>query len=230
MAGLKAVLFDGGNTLLELDYPWLAALARRLGAEGATEEEIGLAGASLLRRSGLRYATTPAPQEASSLVQESFAAIGSAIGLEPVAAAEFARRVQREDDEHPQGLWRCAAPEARDMLGELKARDLLLGVISNSDGRAAHHLDLAGLGTFLDLVIDSSHVGIEKPNPAIFRLALAQFGLASYEAAYVGDLLDVDVAGARRAGLRPVLYDRFGAYADVPDLRIRSLGELTQFL
>ncbi len=230
MAGLKAVFFDGGNTLLELDYPWLTDLARRLGANRAAPEAIGLAGARLLRERSLRYGRTPPVQDAQAVFEESFAAIAAEIGLPPAAAVEFARRSRREDQEHPQGLWRCPAPGAQATLAALRARQLRLGVISNSDGQAQAHLELAGLATHLDLVIDSSQVGVEKPHPAIFRLALAQFGLASTEAVYVGDLLDLDVLGARGAGLAPYLYDRFGAYPDVTEPRIRSLSELLDLL
>ena len=230
MPALKAVLFDGGNTLLELDYPWLAKLARRLGADGATPEAIGRAGARLMRQRSLRYGRTPPRQEAHEVFEESFSSIAAELGLSPMAAAEFARRAHLEDREHPQGLWRCPAPGALATLAALKARNLHLGVISNADGNAEAHLGLAGFAHYLDLVIDSSQVGVEKPDPTIFRLALAQLGLASHEAVYVGDLLDVDVAGARGAGLMPYLYDPYDVYPDVAEQRVRALRELLDHL
>ena len=51
------------------------------------------------------------------------------------------------------------------------------------------------------MVIDSSVFGIEKPDPAIFRAALEALNVAPEEALYVGDLYDVDVVGARAAGM-----------------------------
>jgi len=53
-------------------------------------------------------------------------------------------------------------------------------------------------------------VGVEKPDPRIFGLALARAGLAPGEAAYVGDLYSVDVRGARAAGMGAVLLDPGG--------------------
>ncbi len=226
MPALKAVLFDGGNTLLDLDYPWLTKLARRLGAADPTPEAIGRAGARLMRQRSLRYGRTPARQDAQAVFEESFSAIAAELGLSPMAAAEFARRAHLEDREHPQGLWRCPAPGALATLSALRARNLHLGVISNSGGKVEAHLGLAGLADYLDLVIDSSQVGVEKPDPAIFRLALAQLGLSSHEAVYVGDLLDIDCAGARGAGLTPYLYDPYDVYPDVEEQRVRALREL----
>jgi putative hydrolase of the HAD superfamily len=62
--------------------------------------------------------------------------------------------------------------------------------------------------------VDSGAVGIEKPDPRIFAMALALADVAPDEALYVGDLYPVDVVGARRAGLEPVLLDPLGRYGD----------------
>jgi putative hydrolase of the HAD superfamily len=55
------------------------------------------------------------------------------------------------------------------------------------------------------VVIDSSLVGVEKPDPAIFLAALDSLGVGPEEALYVGDLYEVDVVGARAAGIEAVL-------------------------
>jgi putative hydrolase of the HAD superfamily len=71
-------------------------------------------------------------------------------------------------------------------------------------------LEAHGLAALVDFVIDSSEVGVEKPDPRIFALGLARGGVAASEAAYVGDLYSVDVLGARAAGLAAVLIDPRG--------------------
>jgi putative hydrolase of the HAD superfamily len=60
---------------------------------------------------------------------------------------------------------------------------------------------------WLEFVLDSSEVGVEKPDPRIFRLALERAGLAPDEAVYVGDIYSIDVLGARAAGMGAVLLD-----------------------
>src|SRR5439155_26572101 len=95
--------------------------------------------------------------------------------------------------------------------------------ISNSNGSAETLLASVGLGPYLDFVVDSGEVGVEKPNPRIFELALARAGVAAAEAAYIGDFYSIDVRGAAAAGLRAVLLDpgRFWVTRDcamAPDL------------
>jgi HAD superfamily hydrolase (TIGR01509 family) len=102
-------------------------------------------------------------------------------------------------------LWSMVAPGTRDALARLRAARLRLGVVSNSDGRVDAALEAAGLLEFFDVVIDSARTGVEKPNPAIFHAALEVLGIPAHEAVYVGDLYEVDVVGARAAGMDAVL-------------------------
>jgi FMN phosphatase YigB (HAD superfamily) len=83
-------------------------------------------------------------------------------------------------------------------------------VISNSNGSIRSILSSLGLVEHLDFVLDSHEVGVEKPDPKIFQLALSRAGVAPTEAAYVGDLYSIDVRGARAAGMRAVLLDPGG--------------------
>jgi putative hydrolase of the HAD superfamily len=81
------------------------------------------------------------------------------------------------------------------------------GVISNSNGSVASILEALGFLPYLEFVLDSFVVGIEKPDPRIFRRALEQAGVAPHEAVYVGDLYSIDVLGARAVGMGAVLLD-----------------------
>src|SRR6202008_159585 len=83
----------------------------------------------------------------------------------------------------------------------------VVGVISNSNGSGKRALEIAGLAPQLDFVIDSSVVGISKPDPRIFALGLQAAGTSAEQTVYVGDSYFVDVVGSRQAGLRAVLFD-----------------------
>jgi FMN phosphatase YigB (HAD superfamily) len=78
-------------------------------------------------------------------------------------------------------------------------------VVSNSDGRVEQALEAAGLRHLFDVVIDSTLAGVEKPDPRIFQAALEQLGVNPDEVIYVGDLYEIDVLGARAAGIEAVL-------------------------
>ena len=100
-------------------------------------------------------------------------------------------------------------PEAKSVLGELQGR-YKLALISNFDHPPHVHrlLDELALRPFFDAVVVSGDVGVKKPDPAIFAPALEQTGLATDEAIFVGDSPEDDIAGAKAAGLRPVLIRR----------------------
>lgn len=102
-------------------------------------------------------------------------------------------------------LWCSVPPETRDALQRLQAAKFQLGVVSNSEGRVSEALEAAGLRQYFDVIVDSGLVGIEKPNPHIFEIALREIGVEPDEAIYVGDLYDVDILGARAAGIEGVL-------------------------
>ena len=123
-------------------------------------------------------------------------------------------------------LWRQTENGTAQVLEELKNRGYILAVVSNSDGRIESAFAHTGLTGYFDFFIDSFNVGIEKPHPGIFLLATERAIVAPEQAAYVGDLYAVDVVGARKAGLLPILYNPFDGNRDRDCLSIRSLSDL----
>jgi putative hydrolase of the HAD superfamily len=97
-----------------------------------------------------------------------------------------------------------------------------MGVVSNWDTRLPNVLERLDLGRFFESVIVSSVEGVEKPDPLIFRRALTSLGAEAATTMHVGDLPEVDLAGAEAAGIRGVLVDRKGrldpALDALPDL------------
>jgi putative hydrolase of the HAD superfamily len=102
-------------------------------------------------------------------------------------------------------LWCSVADRTHESLGRLRSAGLRLGVVSNSDGRVEQALQAAGLIDYFDVVVDSHQLGIEKPDPRIFRVALDALSVRPDEAIYIGDLYEVDVMGAQSAGIEAVL-------------------------
>jgi len=97
-------------------------------------------------------------------------------------------------------------------------------VISNADGRVRDLLERAGVAALLECILDSAEVGVEKPDPRIFEAAASRLGLPASECAYIGDIYEIDILGARGAGLYPILIG--DCPADEPVERIRALEEL----
>jgi putative hydrolase of the HAD superfamily len=130
-------------------------------------------------------------------------------------------------------LWFAIAPGCIDGLHALEASGVRLGVVSNADGMIAERLREReilqvgpGLGVEVECVIDSGVVGVMKPAARIFEIALTAMGLDASEVWYVGDMPAIDVVGARRAGIRPIVVDPFGLHHDADYDRVESLAEL----
>jgi putative hydrolase of the HAD superfamily len=118
-------------------------------------------------------------------------------------------------------------PDVLATLALLRARDIRLVVVSNWDISLALTLQALGLGELLDAVITSAQVGVAKPAPELFQAALAAQEVSAAQALHVGDDPHLDVAGARAAGVLPVLLRRGwspGTPADA--VTITSLADL----
>jgi putative hydrolase of the HAD superfamily len=136
-----------------------------------------------------------------------------------------------------EGLWTRRAPGGAEGLRALRDTGVRLGIISNSDGTVEQQLrdyDVAqvgpGAGIEVECIIDSTVVGVSKPDPRIFKLALDAMGLAPADAWYVGDTPAFDVDGARAAGVRPLLLDPYGLQVDGPHERVESLAAVAALI
>jgi len=200
---VRAVVFDAGHTLLEMDY---ARLTAYLGSRGHDLGEAVVTDAE--RRARARLDTERAARGSRERTGEGRYVrylteyLGLTDDAERRAIAEWRRGFNV-----PIGLCHQADGEAPKALQRARAAGLIVGVISNSNGSVKRALEIAGLAPFLDFVIDSSVVGISKPDPRIFALGLEAAGTAPAETIYVGDSYFVDVVGARQAGLGAVLFD-----------------------
>jgi HAD superfamily hydrolase (TIGR01509 family) len=123
-------------------------------------------------------------------------------------------------------LWETVPDEVRPSLAALRAAGFRLVVLSNANGTLHRAFQRLGLTSAFDLIFDSHDEGVEKPDPRFFHLALERAGADAATTMHVGDLYHVDVAGARAAGLMPVLLDVAGLYPDCDCLRLQSLSEL----
>ena len=111
-------------------------------------------------------------------------------------------------------------------LAALRERGLRLVVVSNWDASLHEVLERAGLDVLVDGAISSAEHGAGKPDPSIFAAGLELAGVAASEAIHVGDTPEEDVAGARAAGIEPVLVVRSGAAAPDGVRTVRTLDEL----
>lgn len=209
---VSALFFDAGNTLLQINYGDLAACLR---ARGISADPEAVVGAEHRARVRLDPHLAPGASTEDRMIFHHYVRYllqGLNVTDERIVQSvyEWVR-----DYNPPVGLWNRADPEAESVLQRLRGLGLRLGVISNSNGSVRTILAETGLTPYLDFVLDSAEVGVEKPDPRIFRMALDEARVAPAEAVYIGDLYSVDVLGARSAGLEAILLGPGGVWGNL---------------
>lgn len=136
------------------------------------------------------------------------------------------------------GVWTRIVPGSPAALAQIAATGVKLAIVSNADGSVEAQLaddDICqmgpGPGVEMHAILDSSVVGVAKPDPRIFEIALERLGgVAPDRAIHVGDTPAADAAGARAAGITPVLIDPFDDHPDFDGLRVSSLQQVAELL
>jgi FMN phosphatase YigB (HAD superfamily) len=215
---IDTVFLDVGNTLISIDFDWVArelgtrnfqcvadalrraeakarpAYSERLFVEGIPE------GTDLFRMylsvmlKELDVTSCLAPDEFDALVIE-------------------LRKVLRPAGTGASLLWRSVMPRVPEALARFQAMGKKLVIVSNSDGTVERSITEAGLRPFFDVVVDSAIAGYEKPDPRIFAHALEASGSTPERTLHVGDIYHADVTGARGAGVHVVMLDPFNDWS-----------------
>ncbi len=203
---MRAVLFDLGNTLVSYytaaDFaPILGKCLRgcisELALETRVDENELLQRALALNTEHADYAVWPLAERLNVLFSDS------------VSDPTFQERLT---DAFLEPIFATALldPDALSILASLRARGIRTAIVSNTPwGSPAHawRVELArhGLLAAVDAAVFCTDVGYRKPHPAPIERALNLLGVRAAEAVFVGDDPRWDVAGAQRAGVRPIL-------------------------
>ncbi len=196
---LRAVTFDFGQTLAELDTAMLAA---RLAERG-----VGVDAAALDAARPVMW------RRYNAAIREGLGGhpwvllMATLLGEAGVATERVPELAGWLFTEQPaRNLWRRPIDGMIDVVRELRAKGLPVGVVSNSEGGLATLIAEMGWTADFDAVADSGALGMEKPAPEIFAWTAARLGVGLHEIAHVGDSWSADYVGARNAGMRAVLF------------------------
>jgi putative hydrolase of the HAD superfamily len=150
-------------------------------------------------------------------------------------------------------VWNQQLAGAADGLLRLAEAGVPLAVVSNADGtielllaqlglchlreptdgsdpKAGEPAASPGVGATMEAIVDSTVVGVEKPDPAIFAIALAAVGTEAARTVHVGDTIHADIVGAHAAGLRPLHLDPVGWCADTTHEHVRDLAAVADLI
>ena len=220
---VEAVFLDVGGVFHLPSHEIIGAALRRAGVGGRL-------GGDVLDRA--HYAGVAALVDWPSGDTGIWTAYEEAYAREVGAPAECVADAVAELDVafRAEGVWSRQVPGSVDGLRALQATGVALAIVSNSDGTLEGRLRNEGIcqvgpgtGVPMSIVIDSAAVGVAKPDPAIFTLALDACGVAPERALHIGDTVGADIDGALAAGVRPLHLDPYGFCTDnshphIPDL------------
>jgi len=122
---------------------------------------------------------------------------------------------------------RRATDGAAALLAALKPRARVAIVTNNLLEEQQNKLEYCGLASFVDALVASEDVGVSKPDPAIFRIALDRLGASSREAVMMGDSWHADIAGAHAAGIRAVWFNPQRQPRPLPHYEVEEMHSLT---
>jgi putative hydrolase of the HAD superfamily len=212
---------DAGNTVIFLDHARLAGLAEARGFRTDAATLIRTEGAAKRRHARgdmvtveWAHETEPGAGGWGGMVATILAEAGFPVSELPALLEEVWRaHVQRN-------LWSLVPEGFSAAMGRARARGVRVVIVSNSEGMLDRLFAELGIGDDFDLLLDSGKVGLEKPDPRLFAIALERFAVTPAEALHLGDIYSTDIAGARAAGMRAALVDPYGhyngMYPDVP--------------
>jgi HAD superfamily hydrolase (TIGR01549 family) len=213
------LFFDMGATLLDERHALIALFGKLV--QVAAERGLRVSEEDVARA----FQTAPARYEPSWLAS----ALNVLFAKDDDRAFVLDRVGYRADLDEPY-------PDAVPVLSRLAGR-YNIGVIANQAPGAWERLEGHGLSPFVSLCLPSAEVGITKPDPAIFRLALERAQCEPGVAVMIGDRIDNDIRPARQLGWGTIRVRQGLAASQVPrdaldeaDLTVSTLSEISDIL
>jgi putative hydrolase of the HAD superfamily len=201
----RVILFDALGTLVALEPPaprLQAELASRLGLE-VTEAQASQAVAAEISYYRGHLDEGRDPDSLATLRRRCAGVLRDALPAPELDLDRLAEALLAS-------LRFTTFPDVAPALIGARGHGRRLVVVSNWDVSLNGVLAALELAPLLDGIVTSAVAGARKPSPAIFEHALALVRAEPAEAIHVGDSLEEDVAGARAAGIEPVLIRRSG--------------------
>ncbi|HUN91118.1 MAG TPA: HAD-IA family hydrolase [Burkholderiaceae bacterium] len=208
MRTVLCVLFDVDDTLF--DHTFASQAALRL----VTQADPRLAETEFqpMLTANMRILEQLHPEVVAGRVRlddarvERFRRLLAQFGGDVARAADMAEAFREAYGRHER-----LVPGVDALLPRLRRFGVRLGIVSNNT-LATQEAKLSRLGIdahFEELIVSAEH-GISKPDPRLFDVALRRIGISAADSVHVGDRWDLDVVGARSAGVAPVWFNRFG--------------------
>ncbi len=234
-ATVEAVVFDIGGVFLYPHPRQIAPVLTELGVAQPSDDmafreahHAGVAALSLAAAPLVEAGTTISEPAIWATYDHGYAA---ALDVDPSLFDAFRAAKPRIE-------WDWLHVDNRNAFHELHASGMPLAIVSNNSGAAPEQMKQHGVCWVTEdeelpqvaAIIDSSLVGVAKPDPAIMTPALHALGLPPERVLYVGDTVHADVLGATAAGMQSVQLDPFDQHDHYTHARVHDLAALNELL
>ncbi|KAJ2746699.1 hypothetical protein GGI20_001120 [Coemansia sp. BCRC 34301] len=237
LSNIRLVTFDLFDTLYTPAEPVSVTYARPLHQHGFGNIQPAAVGAGFARAFKETHAKHPCYGYGQGMTSKQW--------WEQVIARTWLHSANIDIAEHPKLLaerealiTRFASSEGYRMFDDvprilpyLQRKGIKLGVISNMDENAEGVLRSFEIRRYFDFVLTSINVGVEKPDPKMFDLALAAVNVRPYDSLHIGDSEKLDYLPAKAAGMEALLVDRSRqalGKTGISEKYIGSLNDLTK--
>lgn len=220
----EAVFFDVGDTLIYIPVERPEWIVRALAMLGITTDLQKVQAAASRADDDLRPPGFRAPMSIAeeNVFRRAYArCLLENLGITTIDPELLADGIHYVD-------YAVCYPETHDVLSALHAKSRL-GIISNAPPRLNDALDRLGLTGYFEVIVNSSLVGVSKPEPAIYEIALAEMQVPAEVCAFVDDL-PPNIAAAEHLGFTGLLLDRQWQYHDAPHRRVADLWPVVDLL
>ncbi len=228
MAAIRAIFFDIGDTLVFDSPPLPERLASAARSAGLMLGPARLPEAFRAAEAfGVQKYVDGIAWDAPGALREIMAVLLAALQQPPLTDSQWTALAAAFTSAP---FTRYAHPGAAALLTELTRRGFVLGAISDWEDTLPDVLTELGLLPYFRALSISACVGVTKPNPRLFEDALAQINLPPDACLHVGDWYELDVAGARAAGMNALLFDWAGRHPDADCPRVTTWEQLSSYL
>lgn len=228
----KAVIFDFGGTLDTNGIHWsvmFLEIYKKLGLEFTTEQynyAYVKADEDLKKISG-------SIEDYKTLLHKQAELHLKYIFSEKLSSVEIYELANRVNEDIMLVVDSCLT-ESKKILGILKKSGYILCIVSNFYGNLEKICDNIGFGNYMDILIDSEVVKIEKPNPGIFSLALQKLNVKPENTFVVGDSYERDIVPPKGLGCKTIWLRnrsfRESESVESADYTINNLGDILRYL
>ncbi len=234
---IKAVFFDWFNTLAhyepsreELQSQVLQEFGIHVSPQQITRGLIA-ADRDYFEENAVSPVRKRSPEEQAKIYVRYQKTILTEAGVNIPGEPDMLLKIMKRAQQLSQGMSFVLFNDVLPTVKTLKEQNLTLGLLTNLDTEMKPICRKLGLEPYINFIVTSGEVGVDKPKPPIFLAALQKAGVTPSEAVHVGDQYQLDVVGARGVGINPLLLDRYNLYPEVNDCpRIHSLTKLVEYL